>query len=77
MFDISSLDAFVQTFFFAAIVGGAWIGGRSKYRDRLIADLTTHNGTLQDRVRLLENRNEVLENGFKEDIIRGVVEGLS
>ena len=40
---LSDLDAIWSALIFGGIVGGAWLGGRSKYRDKLIADLQSHN----------------------------------
>jgi hypothetical protein len=73
---LSDLEAIWSALIFGGIVGGAWLGGRSKYRDKLIADLQSHNNLLQDDNHRLSRENEVLRNGFKEDVIAGVLEGL-
>ena len=74
---MNEFEGLLQAVFFGAIVGGAWLGGRSKYRDKLISDLTAHNQHLQEKTRLLEAKVQLLENGFADEIVESVLKGLA
>ena len=71
------LRAFVYFATFVAGLGSVWVLGRSKVRESLIADLQARNDFLETTNIRLEAQNVALKNGIVEDIVDGVLEGLT